>query len=91
MPWASGVLRGSGWLPAEEEKEMSEIASIDGSERQLGCMAGCLAIREEGVKWERAPGGCDKTVGGQQEVAQIFNLPYRAVSQNCILQTAAKP
>src|SRR5262249_7182386 len=35
MPWVSGVLRGSDWLPPVAEKEMSEIASADGSQRRL--------------------------------------------------------
>jgi hypothetical protein len=52
MPCASGVLRGSGWLPAELEKEMSEIASTDVSQRRLRFMTRCLAILEKAVKWE---------------------------------------
>ena len=53
MPWASGVLRGSGCLAAGDEKDRSEIARTDARQRQLRFMAGCVAVREKGVKWER--------------------------------------
>lgn len=55
MPWASGVLRGSGCLPAEAEKETSEIASADASQRELRFMGRCLPARGKAVKCEREP------------------------------------
>ena len=49
MPWASGVLRGSGCSAAEEENDTSELASIDARQGQLSFIARCLAVPGKAV------------------------------------------
>jgi hypothetical protein len=53
IPWASGVLRGSGCFAIEEEKDTSVLATTDARQIQFRFIERCLAVREKPVKWER--------------------------------------
>ena len=91
MPWASGALRGSGPLAAEDEKEVSEIASADARQRRVFFIARCLAVPEKAVKWEHYqsnnPNGAIDRVGPvyrsagfQPAVSPIFNRQIVAMT-----------
>src|SRR5437660_11258331 len=51
MPWASGVLRGSGRLAAHA-REIEEIATVNAEISDLCFIARCLSAKNRGVKRE---------------------------------------